>query len=164
MSRLTDRASYLRGLAEGMKLNAEKDSNRILLELLDLVAEMAAELEALDVSQQQLSDFVDMMDDDLSTVEEILSDGEEDEDWDEDGQDDDAEDDISVTYSCPHCGEEITLSLDDLDLEDDMPCPACGKPLFPGAADGDSSGEADASEGKPQEDNPAEGSGEDLPF
>ena len=115
MSRLTDRASYLRGLAEGMKLNAEKDSNRILLELLDLVAEMAAELEALDASQQQLSDFVDMMDDDLSTVEEILSD-EEDEEWDEDDQDDEDEDDISVTYSCPHCGEEITLSLDDLDL------------------------------------------------
>ena len=161
MSRLTDRASYLRGLAEGMKLNAEKDSNRILLELLDLVAEMAAELEALDASQQQLSDFVDMMDDDLSTVEEILSD-EEDEEWDEDDQDDEDEDDISVTYSCPHCGEEITLSLDDLDLEDDMPCPACGKPLFPGAVDEEGE-DGDASDEEPGEDAPEE-SREDLPF
>ena len=162
MSKLTDRANYLRGLAEGMKLNPEKDSNRVLLELLDLVAEMASELEALDASQQQLSDFVDMMDDDLSTVEEILSDDEE-EDWDEDGEAEDAEDDdISVTYTCPHCGEEITLSLDDLDLEDDMPCPACGKPLFPGA---DEEAEEEA-EDEDKADKPAESDGakEDLPF
>ena len=164
MSKLTDRANYLRGLAEGMKLNPEKDSNRVLLELLDLVAEMASELEALDASQQQLSDFVDMMDDDLSTVEEILSDDEE-EDWDEDGEEEDAEDDdISVTYTCPHCGEEITLSLDDLDLEDDMPCPACGKPLFPGA-DEEAEEEAEG-EGEDKADTPAESDGakEDLPF
>lgn len=162
MSKLTDRASYLRGLAEGMKLNTEKDSNRILLELLDLVAEMAAELEALDVSQQQMSEFVDQMDDDLAAVEEILYDEEEDDTADEDGEGDE-EDDISVTYDCPHCGEEITLSLDDLDLDDDMPCPNCGKPLFPGAVDEETPEDSEA-EPEEEKDAAADEAGEENPL
>ena len=31
MSKLTDKVSYLKGLAAGMKLNMEKDSNKLLL-------------------------------------------------------------------------------------------------------------------------------------
>ena len=34
MSKLTDKVSYLKGLAAGMKLNMEKDSNKLLLEIL----------------------------------------------------------------------------------------------------------------------------------
>jgi DNA-directed RNA polymerase subunit RPC12/RpoP len=163
MSKLTDRASFLRGLAEGMKLNPEKDSNRILLELLDLVGEMADELETLKEAQGDLSDFVDMIDDDLSAVEEVLceeEDEEEDPRWDDGDDDEDGEDDVSVVYDCPHCGKEITLSLDDLDLEEDMACPECGQPLFPGAVDEDDE-EASPKE-QPEDGEPVPG--EDLPF
>ena len=166
MSKLTDRASFLRGLAEGMKLNPEKDSNRILLELLDLVGEMASELEALEDAQGDLSDFVDMIDDDLSAVEEVLADDGDDAAWDDDEDDEDEDDDVSVVYDCPHCGHEITLSLDDLDLEDDMVCPECGQPLFPGAIEED-----DEEDDDEEEEEKDEGKGhaektppEDLPF
>ena len=37
MSKLTDKASYIKGLAAGMTLNMEKDSNKLLAELLELV-------------------------------------------------------------------------------------------------------------------------------
>ena len=37
MSKLTDKISYLQGLAEGMKLNPDKDSHRLILGILDLL-------------------------------------------------------------------------------------------------------------------------------
>ena len=51
MSKLTDRASYLKGLADGMDLNMEKGSNKLLVEALSVMQEMAEELEKLSNSQ-----------------------------------------------------------------------------------------------------------------
>ena len=41
MGNLTDRAAYLRGLAEGMGLDKEKKEHKLLLEMLGLMDEMA---------------------------------------------------------------------------------------------------------------------------
>ena len=35
MSNLTERANYLKGLADGLQLNTEKSSTRLLLEVID---------------------------------------------------------------------------------------------------------------------------------
>ena len=45
MSKLTDKVSYLKGLAAGMKLNMEKDSNKLLLEILGTMGDMAEEMQ-----------------------------------------------------------------------------------------------------------------------
>ena len=45
MSKLTDKVSYLKGLAAGMKLNMEKDSNKLLLEILGAMGDMAEEMQ-----------------------------------------------------------------------------------------------------------------------
>ena len=47
MSRMTDRISYLQGLAEGMKLNPEKDSHKLILGILDVLGEVGESFEAL---------------------------------------------------------------------------------------------------------------------
>ena len=47
MSNLTERANYLKGLADGLQLNTEKSSTRLLLEVIDLLSDMADEIEAL---------------------------------------------------------------------------------------------------------------------
>ena len=52
MSKLTDRTSYLKGLADGMKLNMEKDTNQLLMEVLNVLQEMAEEMERM---KQQVS-------------------------------------------------------------------------------------------------------------
>ena len=63
MSKLTDRISYLQGLAEGMKLNPEKDSNRLILEILDVLGEVGDSFEALAESHGELSDYVESIGD-----------------------------------------------------------------------------------------------------
>ena len=56
MSRLTDRISYLRGLAEGMKLNPEKDSHRLILGILEVLGEVGDSFEALAEDHGELAE------------------------------------------------------------------------------------------------------------
>lgn len=134
MSKLTDRISYLQGLAEGMKLNPEKDANRLILGILETLGEVGESLEALTEAHGELSDYVESIDEDLADLEADLYD-EDDEDLADDGDDgeeeDDGEDGGALLYECPHCKETVELDPEELDLEEEHPCPNCGKELFP---------------------------------
>lgn len=141
MSKLTDKASYLKGLAAGMKLNLEKDTNQLIVEILNLLSETAEEIERMNDAHDELNEYVESIDDDLADLEETLfgddddcccdcDDDEDDEDEDEDGEDED-EDDELITYACPSCGHEIEFHASSVDFDEDYRCPACGKPVFP---------------------------------
>lgn len=127
MSKLTDRASYLKGLADGMKLNPEKDTNKLLLEILPLLSDMAEQLDVLTDTVQEMDDYVEAIDDDLADLEETLFGDDEDDDED----DLDEEDDEIITYECPSCGHEIEFRASDVDFDEDYLCPACGASVFP---------------------------------
>ena len=126
MSKLTDRISYLQGLAEGMKLNPGKDSHRLILGILEVLGEVGQSFEALAEAHGELSDYVESIDEDLADLEADLYD---DEDEDEAEQDDEEED--MIEYECPHCGAEIVINPDEVDFETASLCPNCGKELFP---------------------------------
>jgi len=134
MSKLTDRISYLKGMAAGMKLNMDKDSNKLMLEMLTVMGEMAEEMAAMTEAHNDLNEYVESIDDDLSELEETLfgedeMDG-EDEDLDEEDDEEDMEDDL-IVYACPHCGHEIEFHASDVDFDEDYLCPECQKPIFP---------------------------------
>jgi len=135
MSKLTDKASYLKGLADGMKLNTDKDANKLLLEMLSLVGDMADEMQAMADAHDELNEYVESIDDDLADLEETLF-GDDDDDDECDCDDDDCdccddEDDEMISYACPECGHELEFRADDVDFDEDYLCPACGKPVFP---------------------------------
>ena len=142
MSKLTDRVSYLQGLAEGLKLDPAEKTNRLLLEMLDVLHELSSEVEALESDQEDLNGFVESIDEDLAELEERMpphspfgprcgkgccdfDDDEDDEEEDEDGPE------VEITCVCPHCGAEINFGAEDFDLDEDSRCPMCGEVLFP---------------------------------
>lgn len=134
MSKLTDRISYLKGMAAGMKLNMDKDANKLMLEMLTVMGEMAEEMEDMADLHNDLNEYVESIDDDLADLEETLFGDEEDLEGDEDEEadEDDAEDDDDlILYACPHCGHEIEFHASDVDFDEDFLCPACQKPIFP---------------------------------
>ena len=135
MSKLTDRISYLKGMAAGMKLNMDKDSNKLMLEMLTVMGEMAEEMAAMTEAHNDLNEYVESIDDDLADLEETLfgeEDGEIDEEMAEGDEDEDElGDDDLIVYACPHCGHEIEFSASDVDFDEDFLCPACDKPIFP---------------------------------
>ncbi len=133
MSKLTDRISYLQGLAEGMKLNPDKDSHRLILGILDVLGDVGENIEALAESHGELSEYVESIDEDLADLEADLYD---DENEDTAPETDDEEFESTIEYECPHCGAVIKIDPDDVDFDEDSICPECGKDLFPELPEG----------------------------
>lgn len=142
MEKLTDRVAYLMGLAEGMKLDPDQPQNKLLLKMLDVLKEFSQEIEALREEQEELSDYVDSLDEDLSEVEDVIFDEEDDDDDDEScgcghHHHDDEELEGEMEYECPHCGYQTKFDMADFDFEEDYICPQCHKSFFPETDDED---------------------------
>ena len=50
MAEMTNRAAYLKGLADGMRLDTEKNEGKLLSEIIDFLCDLSAEVEAIDDS------------------------------------------------------------------------------------------------------------------
>ena len=103
---LTEKASYLKGLAEGLELDKESKEGKIIAALLDLTGEMAQELakvrndiDEIDDDLDYLNDYVEELDDDLESVENLLG-GEDDEDYDEEDEDEEDDDGLLGDDDC----------------------------------------------------------------
>lgn len=117
MSEISNRASYLKGLADGLKLDKTTTEGQLIDGLLNLVSDISDELEMLDQEQGFLADKIDEMDDVIEMI------GDETFGYDND------EDDDMYTLVCENCGAEIDLTGDDLDDIADgvFKCPDCGE-------------------------------------
>lgn len=159
MSNISDRVSYVKGLAEGLALDTSTNEGKILSKILDVLADMAKENAELRKDFDELNEYVESIDDDLSEMEDALY-GDEDEDEcecgcghchhddddDEEDEEKDDEDDRVVEYVCPHCGEEMTFEVDNFDFDEDYLCPNCHQQLFPEEEEEDGDDEKDDKE------------------
>ena len=146
MSNLTDRAAYLRGLADGMGLDKEKNENRLLLEMLNLLDEMAEKINELDEDVGEMEAYVEDLDADLADIEDALF-GEDDDECDCcDCDDEDCDCDCdcheheefeALSFECPACGKDVVLMASDIDYEQSPVCAHCGTPFFTDLPDED---------------------------
>ena len=130
---LSEKAAYLKGLMDGMKLDTEKDENRLLSSVIDLLQELAGSVDDLEENAIAVSDELDEIEDDLDAIDEFLMDYDEDEDdFDDDDYDDeddfDFDEDVMYEVTCPKCGEVEQVSETEL-LDGAIHCPKCGELL-----------------------------------
>lgn len=123
--KLSEKASYLKGMADGIGLDESNQKDKLTLKLLDLVTEMSEKIEDLENQCRELNDYADELDSDLGDVEEYLFTENNDDDEDEDDYDDDDEDDGTYEVTCPSCGE--TIVFDESCDPEHLICPACGE-------------------------------------
>ena len=120
---ISEKVAYLKGLMEGMNLNADSNEGKLFLAIADVLDEIALEVEDLTDEVMELGDGLDVISDDLGDVEDIVYDEDEDDYEDEEDDEDDEEECYATT--CPECEEEIFF--DDTMLEDgEIICPNCG--------------------------------------
>ena len=142
MSNLTDRAAYLRGLADGMGLTKDTNENKLLLEMLNLLDEMAQKISELDEDVGELEAYVEDVDSDLADIEDVLF-GDEDDDCDCGCCDDDCDccgeydDDEELSFDCPNCGKVVMVKASDIDYGESPVCEHCGEPFFTDLPDED---------------------------
>lgn len=127
---ITEKVAYLKGLAEGMELDTDKKEGKLLAAIIDVLDDMALEIEDLKDAQEELGDGLDAVSDDLEDVEDVVfgEDDEDDEDEDDYEYDELDEDEDCYATTCPTCEE--TIYFDESVLEDgQVTCPNCGEKL-----------------------------------
>ena len=145
--KITEKAAYLKGLYEGMGIGDKEPTGKLIGELIELVSNMAEQIDVLSNECKELREYIEEIDEDLDAVEEEFygdEEDDEDDDFDDDEDDDfDDEDDEDANFyeaTCPSCGEIVCFD-DTLD-PDDITCPACGE-KFSCVCDGDCEGCSD---------------------
>ena len=109
MSYFAEKAAYLKGLAEGLEIDGSTKEGKLLNAMLDVIVDMADELEMLDEKQDDMLDLIsELAEDDCDCC--------------------DCDDDLDYfEIECEKCGHIICLDEDLLDSDDDIVCPVCGE-------------------------------------
>ncbi len=124
---LTERASYLRGLYDGLELDASKSKEAKLMNaIIDVLEEMAGHISENEESITSLADQMDDMMENLSVLEEVFLDDGVDYDEDDDFQEDDDDFETVFQVECPNCQRMLTIDEQVLS-EGEIECETCGQ-------------------------------------
>ena len=108
MKYISEKVSYIKGLAEGLGINDSTNEGKIIKAIIDVLDDIATAVDDIEEVQEQLSDELFNMDQDLSNLEKtVLID----------------EQDVVI---CPGCGEAITYSIEDGNV---VYCPNCNEEI-----------------------------------
>ncbi|MXQ55124.1 CD1247 N-terminal domain-containing protein [Shimazuella alba] len=111
--RLRRELSYVEGLLEGSSTGNSPDA-KALLRLIGVVDELVEAGQKLDVRQTELEEYAEAIDEDLNDLELLVYD------------DENEEEDDSYLITCPECGEDVAVDLEDLDDDEiELLCPNC---------------------------------------
>ena len=115
MSYFTEKAAYLKGLAEGLDVDASTKEGKLLNAIIDVITDMADEVEVLGEQQDDMLDIInDLADDEC--------------DCDCDCDCCDCDDDLDYfEIQCEKCGDTICLDEELLDSDEEIVCPNCGE-------------------------------------
>ncbi len=116
-----EKVAYIKGLIEGLGLDDSTKEGKVILAIVDVLDEIALSVSDLEDSVDILGEQMETLDEDLEDIyEEIFGEDDEEDDGEFDGE--------LYEVECPSCGEIICLDEDMLD-EGEIDCPSCGEPL-----------------------------------
>lgn len=115
---ICEKVAYIKGLAEGLNLDSETKEGKILAAVIDVLGDITEEICDIEDGCDAMLEQIDAVDEDLSAVEELI--------YDED-DDCDCDDDL-YEVECPQCHDVIYLDEDML-ADEGITCPNCGTEL-----------------------------------
>lgn len=122
---ISEKVSYIKGLAEGLALDDSTKEGRIIGAMLDVLTDIADNLNEVD---EELDDVASVMTD----IEESVADLEDEVygEYDDEDDDDFDEDDLGELYetTCPACNNTIRFDYEQAE-KGGMDCPNCGQHL-----------------------------------
>lgn len=121
---ISEKVSYIKGLAEGMKLDEATNEGKLLLAILDALTDIAYQLEEVDADLGDLADVVGDIDETVAELEEAVYGDDDDHDHCDCG----CEDEDMYEITCPKCENSIVVDFDVI-AGGEILCPNCGEPL-----------------------------------
>ena len=136
---ITEKAAYLKGRMDGLKLDTESHEGKMIAAIVDLLGDMTKKVTDIEDTTIAISDELDEIEEDLDAIEDFIMDEEEDYDDDDDYDFDDEDDyddegfeygdeDTTIYEVECACGEVIAFDEETLE-EGSMICPNCGETL-----------------------------------
>ena len=133
MSKMGEKVAYLKGLAEGLGVNAETEQGKLMMAIIDTLDAFADQIEDNEEDLEELKEYVEEIDNDVCDLEDAIFSDEDEEFSDEEDEDDDEDDedgDSLIEYECPHCGTVIFFDEEAFDMEEEHLCPSCCRKGF----------------------------------
>lgn len=130
MGYLSEKAAYLKGLAEGLDFDKSSKEGKILKALIETFEEMATEVDDMVIIQEDMQEQLDVVDEALFDLEAEFYELDDLDDDDFEDFDDEDDEDWEETYSfeCPKCGDMVYVDLGLLDSgEEYVVCPNCNE-------------------------------------
>ena len=139
---ISEKAAYLKGLMDGLKLDTEKAEGQMIAAIVELLGDVTKKLSDIEDTTIAISDELDEIEEDLDAIEDFILDEEDededfDEDWDEEEWDEDDEfeegfeygDEDSIIYEVKcACGNVINFDEETLE-KGSIICEKCGETL-----------------------------------
>lgn len=133
---VSEKASYLKGLLEGMNYDKNSNEGKLFAGILDLLEDLALTVQDLEDETALLNDYIEEIDEDLGEVEKDFYECDGDCDCDCDDCDCDCDDcdcdcdcDCVEELECPACGEMIYIDSDVIETLEKVVCTSCGAEL-----------------------------------
>ena len=125
---ICEKIAYIKGLAEGLGLDENTKEGKILTAIIDLLGDITEEICDIEEGCDEICEQLDAVDEDLSSLEDVIYGDDEECDCGCDCDDDCECDDEVYEIECPACNDIIYLDEGMLE-EEGMVCPNCGTNL-----------------------------------
>ena len=139
---ISEKAAYLKGLMDGLKLDTDKAEGKMISAIMELLGDVTKKLTDVEDTTIAISDELDEIEEDLDAIEDFIMDeddddyyddddddyfDDEDDDYDDEGFDFGDEDTTIYEVECA-CGEIINFDEETLEAGS-IVCPNCGENL-----------------------------------
>ncbi|MBT9168913.1 MAG: hypothetical protein DDT19_02264 [Syntrophomonadaceae bacterium] len=124
--------AYLKGLAAGLNFDTNSREGKLFEQIIEVIDSLAVAVTELQADFDDMVDYTEALDEDLSELEEDFSEEDESDDDDDDDNDDDDDDDELFSVKCPDCHEIVYIDDDMLEDDDvvEILCPNCERVVF----------------------------------
>ena len=137
---INEKSAYLKGLMDGLQLDTESASGKMIAAIVDLLGDMTRKITDIEDTTIAISDELDEIEEDLDAIEDFLMELEEEEDDEEDFEDDEWDDEdgeegfdfgdeeTTIYEVTCACGNVIDFDEETLEMGSII-CPECGETL-----------------------------------
>ncbi len=117
MSDIISKVSYLSGLVDGLEINTTTKEGKVLTEIVNVLKAMAEEVDEISGSQKDMEDYIDAMDEDLSSLQDDV--------YDNDYELFEDEGNNFIQLKCSNCGDDVYVDKDIIKQKEKITCPNC---------------------------------------
>ena len=110
-----EKVAYLKGLIEGMEIDTQSGKGKLFSVIVDILEDLSSDIAGIEESVCDLAQKTDILSDDISEIENIV--------YDHDDNDDDTDD-----FRCPGCPVD-NVGDEPEPLFFELTCPACDKTI-----------------------------------